>query len=130
VLIGIHSELGWCRRVDERIVLLNSERNFVPVTALLETSCDEFVEFLRRTSSVLVDHRQLILDFPFEPLFKHVFHTYPSSYWPELALAWLEVQKSSWPNYRAELAEFSQNKLMPQKSRHRAKGMLRVANIH
>ena len=129
-LVGVHAQTGWCVRVEDRVIALDSESKFVPLGPVLDVPEADFAAFLKRAAVAAPAWSRLVQSFPKETLLKHVFHTSYSSYWPERALDWLAADQELWPLFRDELKAFSTNKVMPQSARQHAERMLRTAESH
>lgn len=126
--IGVHAQAGWCMCIGDSVLVLDAESKFVPLGPLLEMQPAEFFAFLKTAATTNQYFAHQIEKFPWEMMLKHVFHTSYSSYWPERALVWLETDQALWPKFQNELLTFSNNKVMPQRARQRARNMLRTVS--
>jgi hypothetical protein len=122
--LGVHQRDGWCMKLGERIVLLDSEDKCVPLEPILDVDEKLFFNFLQEASLELPAYADSIALFPKVPLLKHVFHTSFSGYWPERAIAWLDADPSIQGLFQDELEKLILNKVMPQGLRQRAKRIL------
>lgn len=128
LLVGVNYKTGWCVRVEERVIPLDAESKFMPLSPLLEVPEADFSAFLKRAAAAVPACSELVQAFPKQALLKHIFHSSYSSYWPERALDWLAADQELWSNFREELKVFSTNKEMPQRARQIAQRMLRSIN--
>lgn len=124
--VGVHQVDGWCMLLDDKIVPLDSEEHCMPLLPILEIDERQFFDFLQSVSNSNEAYSKVIAKFPKELLLKHVFHTSFSGYWPEKALVWLLDDKDIQPSFREELTQFSENSVMPQGARQRAKKILKA----
>lgn len=119
--LGVHQHDGWCMKLGDRIVFLDSEDKCVPLGPILEVEEKLFFNFLRDAEEEHPAYANSIDRFPKVMLLKHVFHTSFSGYWPEKALTWLKADPSVQNLFSEELENFVENKIMPQSVRQKAK---------
>lgn len=122
--LGVHQSDGWCMKLSDRIVFLDSEDKCVPLEPILDVEEALFFNFLREVKMTYPAYAKSIDRFPKILLLKHVFHTSFSGYWPEKALSWLTADASVQKNFYYELKKFTENKVMPQGIRQNAKKIL------
>lgn len=122
--LGVHQHVGWCMKLGERIVLLDSEEKCVLLEPILEVEEERLFTFLGDIKKEYPAYAWTIDRFPKVMLLKHVFHTSCSGYWPEKALTWLKTDSSIQNLFHDELERFIENKVMPQDARQRARKIL------
>lgn len=123
--LGVHLRDGWCMKLNEQMVYFDEEAKCVHLLPVLEQECASFAGQLQLAERTYPAFASSIRSLPKKMLFRHVFDTSVSGYWPEKALAWLADDTALQASLRQELEAFTQNKNMPQHLRQRAKGMLR-----
>jgi hypothetical protein len=116
-------------KLDERLVLFNSEDSCVPLVPILDVDQKDFSAFLQSAAASVPGFAEIIRRFPKELLLKHVFHASFSGYWPERALAWLSADEGLQSRFREELEAFVGNKVMPQGARQKAKRIVQSLRV-
>jgi hypothetical protein len=122
--LGVHQDAGWCMKMDERVLLLDSEGKCVPLEPILEVEENLFFKFLQDVRKEVPSYADAIDQFPKVMLLKHVFHTAYSGYWPQKALNWLSADSGIQNLFQDELEIFAKNKVMPQAARQQARRIL------
>lgn len=122
--LGVHQQDGWCIKMQDHVLLIDSEEKCVLIEPLLEIDLDIFVKFLDDVKSLIPLYAASIDQFPKVLLLKYVFNTSVSGYWPDKALPWLIADPSAQNPIYDQLVKFAENKGMPQRARQQVRKIL------
>lgn len=114
------SESSWGLLKDNHFIAINDSKSCVALYPLLERNYDE----VKKAISDINDLLEIKDIFPYELLLISSLE-YPTSYWPSMAVSWLEKSGLKSNKIQQRLFDMKDDKNYEQKLRHRVKKLLK-----
>ena len=116
----------WGMEKEDRFVEFTTPNQCMPLLPMLEFTYSQALEMIRQGIQQTDVSPKLLEDFPFDNIL-YLALTWPTHYWPSLAVTWLEEGYPISEELINLLKITHENKTYPQRLRHRS---MRLINRH